>query len=68
MMNFSKFPLYETRSSTNLRQTVSAIDMVDGASYNLGLCISKNMVDGICDVAGLWTHENENEYETVFAH
>ena len=68
MMNFSKFPFYETFSSTNLRQTLSAIDMFDGASYNLGLCISKNMVDGICDVAGLWTHENKNEYETVFAY
>ena len=61
MVNFSTFPFYETRSSTNLRQMVIAIDMVDGASYNLGFCISKNMVDGICDVAGLWTHENKNE-------
>ena len=68
MMNFWKFQFYRVLSSANLRLTVSAIDMVDGASYNLGLCISKNMVDGICDVAGLWTHENENEYETVFAH
>ena len=48
MMNFSKFAFYEARSSANLRNTVSAIDMVDCALYNLGLGLSKTIVDGMC--------------------
>ena len=48
MMNFSKSELYEARSSANLRNTVSAIDMVDCALYNLGLGLSKTIVDGMC--------------------
>ena len=61
MMNFWKFQFYRVHSSAKLRQTVSAIDMVEGVAYNLGLCISKNVVDGMWDVAELWKHEIENE-------
>ena len=48
MMNFSKFQFYGDCSSANLRQTVSAIDMVVGALYNLGLGLLKNIVDDMC--------------------
>ena len=48
MTNFSKFAFYEARSSANLRNKVSAIDMVDCALYNLGLGLSKTIVDGMC--------------------
>ena len=44
----------------DLRQTASAIDMVHGALYNLGLRLSKTIVNGMCDVAELWKHEIEN--------
>ena len=47
MMNFSKFQFFGVYSSANLRQTVSTIDMVEGVAYNLGLCLSTNIVDGI---------------------
>ena len=46
MMNFSKFSFHEAGSSANLRNTVSAIDMGDCALYNLGLGLSKTIVDG----------------------
>ena len=45
MMNFSKFQFFVVYSSANLRQTVSAIDMVVGALYNLGLGLLKTIVD-----------------------
>ena len=59
-MNFSKFQFYGDCSSANLRQTVSAIDMVVGALYNLGFSLLKTIVDDMCDVAELWKHEIEN--------
>ena len=48
MMNFSKFQFFGVYSSANLRQTVSAIDMVVGALYNLGLGLLKTIVDDMC--------------------
>ena len=50
MMNSGKFQFYDVRSSANLRQTVSATDMVDGALYNLGLGHLKTIlvVDDMC--------------------
>ena len=60
MMNFSDFHFYEARSSADLRPTVSAIDMVHGALYNLGSSLLKTIVDDMCDVAELWKHEIEN--------
>ena len=36
---------------------VSAFDMFDGALYDLGWCISKIIVDGMCDVAALWKYK-----------
>ena len=48
MMNFWKFQFYRVHSSAKLRQTVSAIDMVDGALYKLGLGLLKNIVDNKC--------------------
>ena len=50
MMNFWKFQFYRVHSSAKLRQTVSAIDMVDGALDKLGLGLLKNIVDDISGV------------------
>ena len=54
MMNFSKLQFYGGCSSANLRQTVSAIDMVGGALYKLGLCLSKTTVDDMCGALKFW--------------
>ena len=66
MMNFSKFQFYEARSSANLRNTVSAIDMVDCALYNLGLGLSKTIVDGMCKMLIFHGDAIEMSKGTVF--
>ena len=48
MMSFWKFQFYRVHSSAKVRQTVSAIDMVDGALDKLGLGLLKNIVDNMC--------------------
>ena len=50
MMNSWKFLFYGVHSNANLRQTMSAIDMVDGALYKLGLGLLKSIVDGMCNM------------------
>ena len=65
-MSLSKFPFYETRSSTNLRQTVSAIDMVDGALDKLGLGLLKTTVDDMCGTLKFWVDAIEMSKETCF--
>ena len=60
MWNCSKFAFCGNHSSANLSQIVGAIDTVDSALYNLGPCILKSIVDGMCDVAKFWKHEIEN--------
>ena len=47
-------------SKANLRQTVYAMVMIDGALYDLGLCISKSIVDNMCNAAELWKYKIEN--------
>ena len=66
MMNFSKFQFYGDCSSANLRQTVSAIDMVVGALYNLGLGLLKTIVDDMCGALKFWIDAIEMGKGTCF--
>ena len=53
-MHFWKFQFYRVHSSAKLRQTVRAIDMVDGALDKLGLGLLKNIVDDMCGALKFW--------------
>ena len=55
-------------SKANLRQTVYAMVMIGGALYDIGLCISKSIVDNTCDAAEVWKYKIENDLEIVFGY
>ena len=66
MMNFSKFQFFGVYSSANLRQTVSAIDMIVGALCNLGLGLLKTIVDDMRSALKLYVDAIEMRKGTCF--